>query len=215
MIRTLVVSPHLDDAVFSAGEFLASRPESVVVTMLAGAPDPPVVTEWDTDSGFASSQESLEARWREDEAALAELHALPVHLGFLDGQYEPADIVEMAGALRDVVDEHRPDVVVGPLGVHHDDHERVRDAVLAADLDVPLYLYADLPYSCYRARDAWRARLAIRRRGFSLRRESLSGGACDLKTAAVRCYPTQVKQFELNKILVPERFWRVRWRGAR
>lgn len=215
MIRTLVVSPHLDDAVFSAGEFLATRPESVVVTMLAGAPEPPQVTTWDTGCGFASSQESLEERRAEDEAALAELDAVPVHLDFLDGQYEPSDIVEMAQAVRDIVDEHRPDMVVGPLGVRHDDHQRVRDAVLAADLDVPLYLYADLPYSSYRPRDAWRARLAIRRRGFSLRSDPMGGGACDRKAAAVRCYPTQVKHFDIDKILVPERFWRVGWRGVR
>ena len=36
MKPVLVVSPHLDDAVYSAGQFLAGRPGAVVVTMFAG-----------------------------------------------------------------------------------------------------------------------------------------------------------------------------------
>ena len=90
MNPVLVVSPHLDDAVISAGQFLAGRPGAVVVTMLAGAPNPPVIRKWDNMSGFATSQEALRARWAEDERALAVVKATAVHLGFLDGQYEPA-----------------------------------------------------------------------------------------------------------------------------
>jgi hypothetical protein len=33
MVTILVVSSHLDDAVFSAGQFLAATPGTVVVTM--------------------------------------------------------------------------------------------------------------------------------------------------------------------------------------
>ena len=141
MNKVLVVSPHLDDAVFSAGEFLAGRQGVVVVTMLAGTPDPPVRTQWDTKRcGFSTSQDAVQRRRAEDEAAMAVLKATPIHLDFLDGQYKPSDIGELANALSELVEHHQPEFVAGPLGVHHDDHVRVREAVLTANLPVPVWL---------------------------------------------------------------------------
>lgn len=36
--KTLIISPHLDDAVFSYGELLVAKSGSVVVTVFAGEP---------------------------------------------------------------------------------------------------------------------------------------------------------------------------------
>jgi hypothetical protein len=38
MDRLLVVSPHLDDAVFGCGELIASRPGATVARLFAGPP---------------------------------------------------------------------------------------------------------------------------------------------------------------------------------
>jgi LmbE family N-acetylglucosaminyl deacetylase len=208
----LVVSPHLDDAVLSAGQFLAGTPGAVVVTMLAGFPHPPVTTPWDTSSGFATSREAVETRRAEDEAALALLKATAVHLDFLDGQYAPADSSALTDALLEQVQFHQPEFVLGPLGVHHHDHERVRDAVLAANLDVPLWLYEDLPYRVIRPEDAAAALETIRRRGHTLQLGSPDTGSVATKTAALRCYRSQMQLSffdDIHTVLVPERFWRV------
>jgi LmbE family N-acetylglucosaminyl deacetylase len=211
-LPALVVSPHLDDAVLSAGQFLAGAPGAVVVTMLAGAPDPPVTTPWDLKSGFETSQEAIAARRAEDAAALALLKATPVHLDFLDGQYAPVDSAAMAETLTELVAQHRPAFVVGPLGVHHCDHESVRDAVLAAELDVPLWLYEDLPYRVYTPEAAAAVVETIRRRGYAMELGFIGSGPAASKTLALWCYRSQMRHPEFDNIhsmLVPERFWRV------
>ncbi|MDT5011255.1 MAG: hypothetical protein QOH57_2872 [Mycobacterium sp.] len=212
MKPVLVVSPHLDDAVLSAGQFLAGLPGAVIVTVLAGSPDPSVTTPWDISSGFAISRDAVDARRAEDRAALALLDATPVHLDFLDGQYAPIDPGAVAEALAEQCQYHRPEFVLGPLGVHHCDHERVRDAVLAADLDAPLWLYEDLPYRVTTPESAAAATEEIRRRGYTLELGSIGTGPVESKTAAMRCYRSQMRLPYLENIhtmLVPERFWRV------
>jgi LmbE family N-acetylglucosaminyl deacetylase len=210
MNKVLVVSPHLDDAVFSAGEFLAGRQGVVVVTMLAGTPDPPVRTQWDTKRcGFSTSQDAVQRRRAEDEAAMAVLKATPIHLDFLDGQYKPSDIGELANALSELVEHHQPEFVAGPLGVHHDDHVRVREAVLTANLPVPVWLYADLPYFFRYPLDAAVAYDAIEGFGCTLEPVSIGEGSRASKIKALACYSSQIRNRDIEELLVREQFWRV------
>ena len=83
--RWLVISPHLDDAVFSCGRLLAAAPGSIVVTVFAGIPprDTPA-PPWDRRAGFDRADEAMHARRDEDRRALARLDARPVWLDFLD-----------------------------------------------------------------------------------------------------------------------------------
>jgi LmbE family N-acetylglucosaminyl deacetylase len=217
MRPVLVVSPHLDDAVLSAGEFIAGRPGAVVVTMLAGAPDPPVTRWWDAQCGFETSHDAMKSRRAEDENALAELNATPVHLDFLDEQYGPASVQDLTAALIEQVEYHRPEFVVGPLGVQNPDHERVRQAVLDAKLSVPVWLYEDLPYSVKEPRIAAAAVESIRGWGHSPQLELLGDGPPASKRAALRCYRSQMLHLDFDEIYadtgiespIPERFWRV------
>lgn len=209
MVTILVVSPHLDDAVFSAGQFLAARPGAVVVTVLAGAPIQPVQTKWDLNSGFTDSQHAITIRRDEDRTALAMLGAIPVHLDYLDCQYKPENHRALVAGLTNEIEKRQPELVVGPLGLGHADHIRVRDAVLAAHREVPLWLYGDLPYRVRNPRSVKAALKSIRRRGYAteeLRRVGL--GVEELKTAALACYPSQLQLIEVGQLIVRERFWR-------
>src|SRR3954468_24729127 len=98
----VIVSPHLDDAVFGCGELLAARPGSVVVTVFAGAPPTyETVTEWDALAGIHPGEDVLAARRAEDRAALGALGARPVWLDFRDSQYHDSPTVpEIAAALE-------------------------------------------------------------------------------------------------------------------
>ena len=61
----VVISPHLDDAVFGCGRLLASRPGSIVVTLFAGVPDDAgQLTDWDARCGFTTAGEAVWARRR-------------------------------------------------------------------------------------------------------------------------------------------------------
>jgi len=83
-----IISPHLDDAVFSCGALLASRPGSYVVTVFAGGPDSmKQLTGWDRQCGFCEGQDVIAARRQEETAALASLSASPIFLDLWDHQY--------------------------------------------------------------------------------------------------------------------------------
>lgn len=88
MDGALVVSPHLDDAVFSCCDWIAAHPGTVVATVFAGLPHGLAqLTPWDAASGFADAQQAMAARRAEGGAALAMRSASPRWLDFLDSQY--------------------------------------------------------------------------------------------------------------------------------
>jgi hypothetical protein len=61
MRAVLAVSAHLDDAVLSAGQFIAGRPDCVIATVLAGTPSTKaVLTAYDAKTGFNSAAEAVE-----------------------------------------------------------------------------------------------------------------------------------------------------------
>jgi LmbE family N-acetylglucosaminyl deacetylase len=170
----LVVSPHLDDAVLSCFALL-ERGEAVdVLTVCAGAPDPPRRGWWDEDCGFASSAESIPARFREDEEAFAGTLHRRRYLALLELQYvdgargerEAQAIVDAVGAW---LVEHPAGLVALPAGAgcrsqtlvrrlrrlvgrpchppQHPDHLFVRNAALSALAhETPALLYEELPY---------------------------------------------------------------------
>jgi len=171
---TVVVSTHLDDAVFSCYSLLG--PDTVVVTVLAGMPAEGVLGDWDAAGGAASSRERVLERRAEDERALARSGARAVHLDFLDSQYW----LDAAPPALDGLDAYLTGDVYAPAGIGNPDHVLVRDAVLAVRPDA--VLYADLPYALRHGfgrhgRDIW-----------------LDDAAAARKIAAARCYATQLEQ---------------------
>lgn len=84
--RILVLSPHLDDAVFSAAELIRTcAPE--VWTVFAGIPAKNVVTAWDQHAGFSTGEEQMRARREEDLRAFDGHHGIVKHLDFLERAY--------------------------------------------------------------------------------------------------------------------------------
>jgi LmbE family N-acetylglucosaminyl deacetylase len=170
----LLVAPHLDDAVLSCTA-LVERAEPVdVVTLFAGAPDPPRRGWWDVQCGFASSVESLAARLREEEAAFAGIAHRRRYLDLLEIQHVDRRTGEDEDAITDAVRawvaEHPEGAVALPAGAgcpttrtarwlrrlrrescspgQHPDHVLARDAGLKAlesSRASPL-LYEETPY---------------------------------------------------------------------
>jgi hypothetical protein len=172
----LLVSPHLDDAVFSCSAVL-ERAEAVdVLTVCAGSPDPPLRGWWDEDTGFSSSAESMPARLREDEEAFAGTPHRRSYLSLLELQYVEGarsddESQAVAQAVGSWVSEHRSGTVALPAGAgcrsrplvrrllrlvgrpchppQHPDHLFVRDIVLPVLQEEPearVLLYEELPY---------------------------------------------------------------------
>ncbi|GAA3123616.1 PIG-L deacetylase family protein [Streptosporangium carneum] len=146
--RTIVVSPHLDDAVMSvAGVLSRSEGPAVIVTVLGGVPAEGH-SAWDRLSGFASAEETVRERRAEDARACEILGVDQVVLEYPD---VPARALRLRG-LEDFLAEHvtGETQVLLPMGIGNADHEAVRDQALDAlgGLDAARpQIYADLPYA--------------------------------------------------------------------
>ncbi len=186
----LLVSPHLDDAVFSCAA-LVERTEPVdVLTVATGAPDPPRQGWWDVECGFGSSAESVPARLAEDEAAFAGTAHRRSYLDLLELQYQErrtgADRERIVDAVRTWATANTGAAVAVPVGAgcsprrasrllrrlarrdcwppQHPDHVFVRDTVVAAlaASEIRLLLYEEVPYLLGEPGDAEAARVASR-----------------------------------------------------
>jgi LmbE family N-acetylglucosaminyl deacetylase len=219
--KLLVISPHLDDAVFGCGELLASHPGAVVVTVFAGIPAQSWwAPEWDTACGFASAREAVSVRRREDREALEILDAQPCWLNCLDAQYRhrkpPQGVgLKLARALR----RHDADTIAIPLGLFHEDHKIAHEAALGLlrpSQGKRWIVYGDALYR--RIPGLMQERLSlVERAGASL--EALPGrpapGPQVQKSRAVRCYASQLRGLSSAgrpghaDVLAPETYWRL------
>jgi len=203
----VVVSPHLDDAVFSCWSLLTRDEDVLVVTVFAGEPPEGVLGEWDAECGASDSRERVRERIEEDRAALRLAGCAGIYLGFLDEQYAPGDQA-LAQGLRPHVE--RAAAVYGPQGAEgNDDHLRVHDALAA--IRPGFRFYAELPYALD---EGFELRPGTDASGLAPRDVVLDSGAAERKIEAVRCYRTQLPHLErlfgdfvTSEGLARERFW--------
>ncbi|AKC70791.1 PIG-L family deacetylase [Pandoraea oxalativorans] len=238
--KWLVISPHLDDAVFSCARLMAAAPGTVVVTVFAGVPpEGTPAPPWDRAAGFASGREAMQARHLEDLCALDKLRAEPVWLPFLDRQYVDADTPQViAPALREILDKYPERRVLAPLGLFHSDHALVFDAVwrlmheqthaLAGDMTEAeasvaelgrWWFYEDMPYR--RLAGLVAARIAAwRAQGYSARRADpvppdIACGQCAAdKVEAMQAYESQLGLLDPEALIdlnTSESYWQLQW----
>jgi LmbE family N-acetylglucosaminyl deacetylase len=168
--RVLVVSPHLDDAVFSLAEFLVrdGLPSRRVLTVFTEA-GPATGTAHARATGFSGPEEEFAARRREDAAAMARLGVAYEHLGLESGRLDEAAASDLSRIVIEMCSAGGA-LVLLPLGAGaelsaprrlarrllrrppgcdvHADHVWVRDR-LQEDLTragVPTGFYAEIPY---------------------------------------------------------------------
>ncbi len=219
-----VVSPHLDDAVFSCGMLLASHPGSLVCTVFCGVPAPPQRTAWDASAGHRDSSDALRARLAEDDRALALLGARAVRLPFLDSQYGTTPtLADLAGALTDTWRASGSGRLVAPLGLYHSDHVLVGEAcrLLVRQQRIPgAILYEDALYRTIRGvlrqrydtlcREGYAlCALDAHPRALALLRPLRAPGSANAKWRAVRAYRSQLRALadpHPSDLVEPERY---------
>jgi LmbE family N-acetylglucosaminyl deacetylase len=143
----LVVSPHLDDAVLSAGGLIAAAASLghpvVVATVFAGSPTAPVTSQFGRsllEAWGLGEADPMAGRRAEDLRATAELGARAVHLPLLDalfrrdssGAHLYEDVTDVFSgfpargdpaiesartALDEIVGDVQPALVIGPMGI--------------------------------------------------------------------------------------------------
>jgi LmbE family N-acetylglucosaminyl deacetylase len=174
-MRWIYLSPHLDDAVLSAGGFIHDQTKSGIAveiwTFMAGAPSDteysPFAQLLHKQWGFSSAEETVRSRREEDKTAASMIGATTVHFDFLDCIYRrdedggwpyyeitlPPHKIDL-NLPSQIADEISPrlkpdDVLVCQLAVgSHIDHVLVR---MAAELLNRSLLYdVDVPYIFYK-----------------------------------------------------------------
>lgn len=172
-MRWIYLSPHLDDAVFSAGGLIYEQAQAGLAveiwTFMCGYPPEgdasPFAQLIHAQWGFASAEEAVRGRRAEDRDAAAILGARPVHFDFLDCIYRrgagdreawlysdifvaphPQDAGIPAQIAQTISAHLQPDdVLVCQLAVgSHVDHVLVRQG--AERVGRPLLYDVDVPY---------------------------------------------------------------------
>jgi LmbE family N-acetylglucosaminyl deacetylase len=218
--KLLVISPHLDDAVFSCGELIAQNAGSLVATVFCGVPlQENALTEWDAASGFLNASEAMSQRRQEDYSALHLLSAVPLWLDFYDSQYNiRLSSSALAAALSEAVQQHHPDTVLFPAGLFHSDHLMVHRAMLAIRADYPdknWIMYEDAIYR--RIPGALQQRLtALMHADIEVTPLEISSTeSAHIKKQAVHCYSSQLQalsrtvQNGVADAFALERYWRL------
>lgn len=215
MQKILLISPHFDDAVLSAGQHMADRPDAEVVTVFAGVPLTPdnVKTPYDIKCGFPNAREAVGARTQENDQALALLQAKPLNLDFPDSQYgNDINFERIVEKLQAIVNGHNYEYIMAPLGIGHPDHVMTTEAVMKLQTTCPVYFWEDLPLRVVEPELVFERLHAL---GFTLDRlwqNSTTYKNIANKIRALACYSSQMGTGILDPYLmyVPERFWKYR-----
>lgn len=148
--RTIsVVSPHLDDAVFSMGAAIAALTRSgrrvQIITPFAGDPESTATPdEWDARCGFRSAGEAARVRRNEDRSACEAVGAEPVWLPFDKSSKDETVGPRLLAEIRDA------DAVLIPgFPCLHPGHIRASTLVLSKT-PTRLGLYVEQPYATWR-----------------------------------------------------------------
>ncbi len=211
-MRIIYLSPHLDDAVLSAGGMIYTQSTAgtpvEIWTLMAGIPHdsepPPFAQVMHHIWGFRSALETVLARRTEDRRAAVELGARAVHFDFLDAIYRrgpdgeplytdvmvpplPVDVSLIQQVAQALSSRLEPDdQVICQLGIgSHADHILVRRA--AETLRRPLIYDADMPYVLDHPGE-----LPSRIAGMRDTLEPISDVAFQRWISAIQCYASQI-----------------------
>ena len=197
---------------------MAGRPDTEVVTIFnwrGTAPD--VQTTYDAKCGFSTADEAVHARREENEAALALLNATSIDVNMADMQYGGARMEDefVKNRVLGLLDKDADyEFMIAPFGLAHPDHEQTTNValMLAAELDIPLYLWEDLPLRVVDPELVVTRKYQVEtEHGVELELIKLGDGPIAHKIRALMCYKSQIGTGILDPYLlfVPERFYKV------
>lgn len=167
----VLLSPHLDDAVFSVGGLMAALAEEghalhVITCFTRSVPNPTgFALNCQLDKGLGPEVDYMQLRRREDEEACCLLSAQPhwldlpeaPHRGYssasaLFGNIAEEDNVqaELLTRLQTAVEKIAPDLILSPIGIgNHVDHQQVKQSVAQLKerfSQTPFLYWYDEPY---------------------------------------------------------------------
>jgi LmbE family N-acetylglucosaminyl deacetylase len=221
-MRWIYISPHLDDAIFSAGGLIYEQTQIGIPveiwTIMSGFPDHIELSSYAKEIhhlwGTSSARETIQIRRTENDAAAVVVGAKNRYLDFIDSLYrlgrsgqalytssfsalhtEETDFPrQVAEAITNYL--LPDDVLICPLALGgHIDHIIAREAIKLLGVS-PFYM-ADIPYLLDNPRTLWQKTFGMKK---SVREISKDGLQSWLK--AIRVYETQIKvEFETVELM--------------
>lgn len=209
MKKVLVLSSHLDDGVLGAGQFIAGRGGNVdLLTVFSGIPmQKNLLTDYDRACGFKTSKDAMVIRRQEDFEACSLLNANPIHMKRLDSQYKKGgDYKGLSSELEAFIKKGNYELIVGPLGIIHNDHVELSNALISLGLP-NLYLYEDLPHRVTHPELVFERLKNVPTTKLTF----IGDGPIADKVRGLFCYRSQVGRGDLNpyNLYVSERFHKV------
>jgi LmbE family N-acetylglucosaminyl deacetylase len=209
--RVVVVSPHIDDAVFSLaatiGQAARAGAEIEVLTVFALDPtsDAPA-NGWDTRAGFATEGEAARARRDEDREACHLVGAEPRWLQFRGSGYTKVRETEAISTAVRVAIADTDAVLVPGFPLTNPDHAWLAELLTAGSL-LPgqVGLYAEQPYRYLARRERPKPELPAHirselRRGVEWTKMRVRLSDYRLKRNAILAYATQLPLLGFEKL---------------
>lgn len=193
-MKTVIISPHTDDAIFSLGDYMQGLENVTILTVF------PAIPPMSLDNGVGYKKHTL-LRAEHDKACEV-MGVKQINLDFLDDVYEPRPTMEeLCEALIPVLSKF--DNVIAPIGIHHPDHVLLRETLFRMAIAVD-YWYMDLPYGVlYRPLKEE----ILKDRAFSM--SIKINRFTEKKERAVNCYQSQLQSDHIRgQIFVDEEVYR-------
>lgn len=203
-MKMLIIQPHRDDAVFSIAEHMLTWIEDghqlTILTVFGGFPE----------GEQAQKHFLMEEEHRAAMKALGNIDLIDAnyldHAARHGSPMGPGDVLD---TLRFGLGSSGADVVVGPTGIHHDDHQIVRSAVEGLPrATTHLWLYDELPYFVMYPEKCLHATLHRLGGWRNLTPEGCRSHRVE-KQQLCAMYRSQIGETEERCLLAPERVWRV------
>ena len=141
--RIVIISPHLDDAVFSLGGLLGAVAHRCTVLTVFTEADPAGPTEWARMTGFEDPVLEYAARRAEDPRAMAMLGCKWVHGGACVGQLEHTCARQLLDSLVTTEPASRDCLILLPAAAGglrpHTKLQRIARRLLRQPLGAPLH----------------------------------------------------------------------------
>lgn len=191
MKKSLIISSHSDDGIFSLGSAIPDLGEVIIVSPFDGVPE---------DLKGNNKHTILNREHRE--ACEVYPNVKIISGDFFDDVYhDTRDLGGLRFWLENILEKHKDYSTYVPLGIHHPDHVLVRDMfVRYFTID---YFYSELPYYVrypYLYQNLQMILLA--------NRELINITHNPIKELAAKKYQSQTDEGVLQDIFVEERIWK-------
>lgn len=144
-MKNVILGAHVDDQIFSLGDYMQFLDDVVIVSVFAGIP------AMSLDNAVGYKKHTLLRH--EHDLACEVMGVKHIEGDFLDDVYGKQDKKIIENWLVATVGPLMPCKVYCPLAIHHPDHKLLRDAAVGAfllrsDNRIGIdYFYKDLPYA--------------------------------------------------------------------